>query len=198
MIQFDVTKWVPQFILNDKNGYALAKAIEAAMQMMNDIIDTGVNCIIDYETMPEWRLDELAWEINCLYDFHADIEVKRNWIINAISYYRLYGTPAAIYKYLNSYFDDVEIEENWQYGGSPYHFRVLVDGVWDFDNESWARNAIDKSKNVRSVLDSLNTGSRSYLALMNDDEMFRCAYPLAGANHYAGMWPTGNEIIMRG
>ena len=36
MFTFDITKWVPRFLLNDKNGYALAKAIEAALQMMND------------------------------------------------------------------------------------------------------------------------------------------------------------------
>ena len=128
MFTVDITKFVPNFLLADKNGYAIAMAFQAALQMMNDIISDGVDCVIDYDTMPEWRLDELAWELNCLYDYNADIEVKRDWIKNAIPYYRLYGTPQAITKYIGSYFDSIELEENWVYSGSPYHFRVTVDG----------------------------------------------------------------------
>lgn len=195
MFTFDITKWVPRFLLNDKNGYALAKAIEAALQMMNDIIDQGVNCLTDYETMPEWRLDELAWELNCLYDYHADVETKRQWIINAIPYYRLYGTPEAIYKYIGSYFDAIGLEEFWVYNGDPFHFRVMVDGEWTPENEAWARKAIDKAKNVRSVLDALAIGSKSYLALTAEGEVLsKFAYPLTGAENWAGRWPQENYI----
>lgn len=195
MFTFDITKWVPLFLLNDKNGYALAKAIEAALQMMNDIIDQGVNCLTDYETMPEWRLDELAWELNCLYDYHADVETKRQWIINAIPYYRLYGTPEAIYKYIGSYFDAIDLEEFWVYNGDPFHFRVMVDGEWTPENEAWARKAIDKAKNVRSVLDALAIGSKSYLALTAEGEVLsKFAYPLTGAENWAGRWPQENYI----
>lgn len=195
MFTFDITKWVPRFLLNDKNGYALAKAIEAALQMMNDIIDQGVNCLTDYETMPEWRLDELAWELNCLYDYHADVETKRQWIINAIPYYRLYGTPEAIYKYIGSYFDAIDLEEFWVYNGDPFHFRVMVDGEWTPENEAWARKAIDKAKNVRSVLDALAIGSKSYLALTAEGEVLsKFAYPLTGAENWAGRWPQENYI----
>ena len=195
MFTFDITKWVPRFLLNDKNGYALAKAIEAALQMMNDIIDQGVNCLTDYETMPEWRLDELAWELNCLYDYHADVETKRQWIINAIPYYRLYGTPEAIYKYIGSYFDSIEVEESWVYNGEPYHFRVMVDGEWNPENEAWARKAIDKAKNVRSVLDALAIGSRSYIGIMAEGAVAgRFAYPLTGAENWAGRWPQDNLL----
>ena len=195
MFTFDITKWVPRFLLNDKNGFALAKAIEAALQMMNDIIDQGVNCLTDYETMPEWRLDELAWELNCLYDYHADVETKRQWIINAIPYYRLYGTPEAIYKYIGSYFDAIDLEEFWVYNGDPFHFRVMVDGEWTPENEAWARKAIDKAKNVRSVLDALAIGSKSYLALTAEGEVLsKFAYPLTGAENWAGRWPQENYI----
>lgn len=197
MFQFDITQWVPQFLLNDKNGYALAKAIGAALQMMNDIIDEGVNVVIDYETMPEWRLDELAWETNCLYDYHADVETKRQWIMNAIPYYRMYGTPAAIHKFIGSYFDNVEVEENWIYEGNPYHFRVFVEGVWNPANEAWARKAIDRSKNVRSVLDNLAIGCRSYLALTAEVVLVKkFPYPLTGPTQYAGTWPQENIIAV--
>ena len=79
MFVFDVTKYVPQFLLNDKNGYAMAKAIEAGINYMNTACLNGTKLIYDVDTMPEWRLDELAWEYNLVYDYTADIDVKRDW-----------------------------------------------------------------------------------------------------------------------
>ena len=93
MFELDITKWVPKFILADKNGYALAKAIEAGLQSANDIVSQGVDCITDVDAMPEWRLDEVAWEYNILYDYDADIATKRKWVSDAVQTYAIYGTP---------------------------------------------------------------------------------------------------------
>lgn len=195
MFTFDVTKHVPRFLLEDKNGYALAKAIEAGVQMMNDTIQQGVNCIFDYDTMPEWRLDELAWELNCLYDYNADIATKRQWIKDAIPLYRLFGTPQAVYRYIASYFGDMDLEESWQYDGDPYHFRVTVEGAWTPENEAWARKAIAAAKNVRSVLDSLRIGSKCFIGISAEGKtLARFNYPLTGAENWAGRWPQENTI----
>lgn len=190
MIVFDIDKWVPQFLLQDKNGCALAKAIEAGVQMMNDTVKSAFHSAFDYDAMPEWRLDELAWETNCLYDYSADIETKRRWIRNAVPMYRLYGTPAAIYQYLGGYFDNVQLEEYWQYGGEPYHFRVTVEGGWDPSNELWARHAISVAKNVRSVMDGLRGGTECSAGFTADGQILcRIVYPLAGEESWAGLWP---------
>lgn len=195
MFTFDVTRHVPRFILQDKNGYAVAKAIEAAVQIMNDTIQQGVDCVLNYDTMPEWRLDELAWETNCLYDYNADLETKRRWIKNAIPLYRLFGTPQAVYQYIGSYFGAVDLEENWQYGGDPYHFRVTVEGEWTPENEAWARKAIGTAKNVRSVLDSLRIGSKCKIGIIATGEVLaRFGYPLTGTENWAGRWPQENTL----
>ena len=193
MFTFDVGKFVPKFILADKNGYAIARAIQAAIDFTNAAVKTGVDLIANYETMPEWRLDELAWETNCLYDYGADLETKRQWIINAIPLYRLYGTPAAVYNYIGSYFDDIELEENWQYNGQPFHFRVMVDGEWTPENEAWARKAINTARNVRSVLDSLSIGSKCFIGITAECEVLgRFTYPMTGTQNWAGRWPQEN------
>ena len=195
MFDFDVEKWVPKFILGDKNGYAIAKAIEAAMRSMNTIVRQGLDCLLDYDTMPEWRLDELAWELNCLYDFNASIETKREWIKNATPYYRLFGTPQAVYKYLAGYFDDVELEEAWQYGGDPFHFRITVDGRWVDENEAWARKAIAAAKNVRSVLDSLAAGAFGEIVVDAEQAgVHRFQYPMTSTLLKAGTRPRINTI----
>ena len=195
MFHYDAERFVPQYLLNDKNGLALAKAMEAAMNMMNDIVLKGLRTALDYDYMPEWRLDELAWEMNCLYDYGADIEAKRRWIKNSFSMYRLYGTPESFYQYISSYFDDMDLEEWWQYNASPYHFRVTVEGIWNPVNEAWARKAIRTAKNARSVLDGLRIGTKIYLALTGEGAVLaRFHYPMTGPENWTGRWPQENMI----
>lgn len=155
MFTVDIAKHVPAFILADKNGYALARAIQAGLQIMNDTVKAAVDCITDYDEMPEWRLDELAWEYDILYDYSADIELKRKWIREAEAMYSLYGTPAVIAEYLKVVYDVVQVEEWWRYDGEPYHFRVTVADEWTQESADWATAAIAKSKNVRSILDNI-------------------------------------------
>ena len=161
MIDFSVNDIFPRFILADKEGYAMAKAIEAGLKYFLERCQRGLDILLDVDKMPEWRLDERAWELNCLYDASADVEVKRGWIKNAEKYYSVHGTPAAIYNYLTPYFAGVSVEEAWQYGADPYHFRVIVTGEWTEDNDQWAKKAIATAQNVRSVLDNIifNAGS---------------------------------------
>ena len=153
MFTVQIERWIPAFLRGDKNAYACAKAIEAALQYMNNTLAAGLALINDTENMPEWRLDELAWEYNLPYDYSADVEVKRRWVQNAFPLYRLWGTPAVIQQYLDGYFDATTVEENWEYGGLPYHFRVNVTGNWTPETASWAMDAIQKVKNLRSTAD---------------------------------------------
>lgn len=155
MFDFKIERYCPKFILNDRNGYALGKAIEAAMQYMNDTVGDAVKLISDYDSMPEWRLDEIAWETKCLYDFHADVESKREWARNAVSLYQISGTPYALRKYLDGYFDEVEVYDGKDYEGDPFHFRVFVMGNLTPENEAWAQTAVAKAKNVRSIPDGI-------------------------------------------
>ena len=194
MFSIDVADLFPRFLLNDKNGYAMAKAIEAGLNYFLEKCQDGLDCVLDVEKMPEWRLDELAWEYNCLYDYGADIEQKRAWIRDAMPMYRLYGTPQAVYKYLAGYFDGIELEENWQYGGDPFHFRVTADGEWTPENEAWARKAIAAAKNVRSVLDDLRAGCGCIIGIEAEGDIKeRFRYPHAG-EMWAGEYPTDNII----
>lgn len=145
----------PDFLLNDHNGYAMAKAIEAALKYFAGTVASAYDRFSNVEQMPEKRLDELAWEYNCLYDYDADIESKRTWIREAMPMYRILGTPEAIVQYLKGYFVEVLVEEWWQYDGGPYHFRVMLNGDVNISNKQWVRKAIERAKNVRSELDAI-------------------------------------------
>lgn len=167
MFKFEIAKNLPKFIMNDKNGYACAMAIQAGIQALNDGIEDGVKCITDVASMPEWRLDELAEEYGIIYDYNADIDVKRGWIRDAVSIYSRMGTPAIIVKYLKAAYDSVVLEEWWEYGGDPYHFRITVDGEWSAENEAWVQMVIGQAKNERSVLDNVTYSSSDSEADLN-------------------------------
>ena len=171
----------PRFLLADKNGYALACAMKRAAEIMQETVDAGVARVQDVNAMPEWRLDEMAWELGCLYDYSASVDIKREWIRQSTPYAAMTGTPQAIYNYLSGFFERVELEENWLYGGEPFHFRVTVSGEWNGRNERWARMAISQSQNVRSVLDDLAFTNHTKITLRAEGApMAAFRYPRAG------------------
>ena len=63
MFDFRIEDLLPAFLLADRNGYAMAKAVEAALKIMCSTVQTGLDIVKDVEQMPEWRLDEMAWEM---------------------------------------------------------------------------------------------------------------------------------------
>lgn len=145
----------PKFILEDKDGFAMCKALEAGMNYFLAKCKEGLDLVQNIDTMPEWRLDEMAWELNCLYDYEADISIKREWIRNAYKNYRIHGTAEGVRQYLKIYFGESSIEEFWQFGGDPGQFNVTVTGLRTDENEAWIRKATAKAKNVRSELNNI-------------------------------------------
>lgn len=194
MMTFDICQLLPDFILGDKNGFALAKALEAGLQMFCKIILAGIGVTLDVEKMPVWRLDEMAWELGCLYDYGASIENKRAWIQDAVPLYASYGTVEAIYKYLRGYFDRVEVEENWQYHGEPYHFRVSVEGEWTDAKEQWAKKAVGEIKNIRSILDDISIGGSAAVKILCETDWRRIIYEMTSGDWLTGTMPQENTV----
>ena len=147
----------PAFILGDKNGYALAKAIEKMMGLFHEAVQKGIETLKDIDKMPEWRLDELAWEMNIFwYDRDADISIKRAQIRGAQEYYMRLGTPAAVERALNDVYGGGRVEEWQEYGGEPFSFRVYTTDpeALQEKREKFLR-LLESVKNVRSVLDEI-------------------------------------------
>lgn len=184
---------VPRFIRKDKTGHALCEVINVALQpLLTAMVDADA-CISDPSTMPEWALDEKAWENAILYDYGASLKIKRQWVMDAAPTRRLYGTLHIINRYLQSVFDGVEIEEWWQYGGDPYLFRITVSGEWSAAKEAWVRNVIETAKNVRSKLDTLGLGSITRILITASRAYWLVVYPMTGKLE-AGTWPDINVI----
>lgn len=189
MIHFEMRQLFPRFLLEDQNGYAMAKAVTRGIELFLKAVQDGIDTVLNEEKMPEWRLDEMAWETGCMYDYTAEVEAKRKWIRNATPWYSMYGTPAGICQFLEGYFDDIDLEEWWQYGGDPYHFRVVVSGEWTRENELWARRVIEEAKNVRSVLDDLSIVETTKILVGGKTDFWRFPMPMTGASKLCGTLP---------
>lgn len=157
MIEFDAARLFPRFLLNDKNGYAMAKAIERALRILCDTVQRSLDVLQDVEKMPEWRLDEMAWEMNLpWYEYDQDIQGKRNQILSATQVYAQLGTTAAVERVIQDIYGSGYVEEWFQYHGDAFSFQVYTDNFSALqENRAKFLRVIDQVKNVRSVLDNI-------------------------------------------
>lgn len=121
----DFVRLLPQFMRGDPAVIGLANGL-------NQIIPELANSIRRLTTwdrldeLSEAELDELAWELNILwYDKAAPVATKRDLIRNSDLVYCHLGTKWAVENVIRSYFGDGSIEEWFEYGGQPGHFRVV-------------------------------------------------------------------------
>lgn len=177
MMNIDIGALVPKFLMKDRNGRALAKALETGLNEFLSVCRQGVSMMDDPDSMPEWRLDELAWEYNIPYSYTADIEAKRGWVRDAYDLSRMYGTAEGIAKYLSAYFGEAQVLEAADYSGSAYHFKVKVNGAKTVADTAWALSAANAIKNVRSVLDEM----RCDPPIIQTDAQFYAGAALYGA-----------------
>ena len=79
------------------------------------------------DDMPEHILDVLAVELRTpAYNQDFSIEVKRELVKETIPFYTKLGTPAAVNKMIHAVFGGGDMEEWFNYGGDPHHFRAVV------------------------------------------------------------------------
>lgn len=121
------------------------------------------------DELPEEILDILAVDLNIQwYDNEADIECKRSTIKECMHINKYKGTKYAIEKALKSVYDDVRVIEWNEYGGEPYHFKIII---YDSSNDREKRDRVlDKVKyykNLRSVLEEtiFETGINTDIAV---------------------------------
>ena len=91
-------------------------------------------------------------------DDAATLEKKRVLVKQSIKWHRRKGTPSVVEEVCTAIFKSAKIEENWEYGGEPYHFKVtmITEAVPDISVIDSLYRAIEHTKNVRSWLDGVS------------------------------------------
>lgn len=166
-----IASTLPSSIASDKTVRNLSESIQEKLNEINT--EKGYVLLLPrLDELSEALIDELAWQYHVdFYDNNADIVVKRNLVRNTIKWHMKKGTPYAVKAVCSAAFKTCDVKEWFEYGASPYHFKIdgVEDNMPDELSVGLIVDAINKTKNVRSWCDGLefkrNVDCDLYIAL---------------------------------
>lgn len=120
----DFIRLLPAFMRGDLAVQGLAAGMDQVVPGLSSSI--GLLSTWDrIDKLSEAELDALSWELNILwYDKAANLDIKRELVKNSDLVYMRLGTKWAVENVIQTYFGDGGIQEWFEYGGDPGHFRV--------------------------------------------------------------------------
>lgn len=149
---------LPESIKGDSQVEGAARALDEQIQSVNGLLHVP-QLYARLEDLPDRVLDLLAWQfgINTWRPGYS-LRSKQDLIRTSIAWHRYLGTPYAVKTVAQAIMGPTEIEEWYEYGGSPYLFRVYINlearGLSE-DEFDRGTEAIMATKNARSHLDLL-------------------------------------------
>jgi len=149
---------IPASISEDQNVQDLGKTAD---ELLHDVFDKTA-CILllpNLDTLPEDIVDSLAWQYHVdFYESTMSLTKKRSMVREAIYWHLIKGTPAAVEKVVAAVFQSATVQENWEYGGDPYYFRVadILEPIPDVDTVTKLIQSINSAKNTRSWLEGID------------------------------------------
>ena len=166
---------LPPNLLADKQLYAAARALDDELQKIT-VATRNALLLPRLDELSEEVIDLLAWQWHV--DFYEpvgmDIETKRKLIKNSIAWHRIKGTPAAVEQVVSAVFDTSHVQEWFEYGGKPYHFKVITEDVTTDPNVlARMRRAINAAKNTRSWLETIE-----FILHLQDEEKAEDAHAI--------------------
>lgn len=153
----EISKILPSSLQADKN---VVYASKAATDSINKVTTETVNELImsRIDELPEPVVNSLAWQLHVdTYSEDLDISQKRELVKNAIKDHKYKGTSWAVKSVVKVLLGYAKVEEWFEYGGSPFHFRVngASGPIPNGDKLQSLVDAIYEAKNVRSWLDGV-------------------------------------------
>lgn len=151
-----LTDILPANLSSEPEVYAFSEAVGKQIEKLCDYADAS-RTYATAASLPESILDILAVELKTpAYSENFDITAKRALIQGTLSFYMTMGTPAAVNKIIQMLFGKGEIQEWFQYNGSPHHFRVISEDMNKIiDSYDSFKIALNGVKRKSSVLDSI-------------------------------------------
>lgn len=148
---------MPSNLLADKKIRDICQSLDDTLKRIS--AETNIPALIyNIDTLDSDVIDILAWQFHVdFYDETLPLEKRRELVKKSIDYHRHKGTPYAVDCIVDAVFENGVVEENWEYGGEPYHFRVnnITSPLPDIGKLQQIVKAIQSMKNVRSVLDGI-------------------------------------------
>lgn len=150
----DILRTLPPVLKKDKCFAALGEVIAEQLVKNRELSDrTIIYPAID--KLSEDVLDALAYDLNVSwYDYEGSLSEKRKTIQECMQVHQYKGTKYAVETALRSVYETVRVTEWFEYGGEPYHFKVIIyDSSNDKEKRARVLAKVQYYKNLRSVLE---------------------------------------------
>ena len=152
---------IPSSIKSDIEVQNCVTTLNNEFNLIKDAID-NINIYSAIDTLPMEIVQLLAWQFNVNSEAKGwlltstDAE-KRELVKNSIRLHRTKGTKYAIEEVLRIVGFEGEIQEWYDYGGHPYHFKIKITSYKGLDEGILRRlkSLIKEYKNARSFLEDL-------------------------------------------
>lgn len=157
----------------DYKNYKISENLVPVLQRepivsLAKLLDSFICKYIDLDVLLLWAnidvmkpdlLDHLAYQLHVdSYEATDSIEVKRQLIKQSIAIHKHKGTVFAVKTAIAAVFEQANLNEWFEYGGEPYHFKVdeITAPLRGDKDVTRLVNLINESKNVRSWLEEVS------------------------------------------
>ncbi len=183
----DFLSTLPSVLKNDAAFCAMAGAIATELRLLLEETEKAVIYTM-IDELPEELLDVLAYDFKVdWYDDSYSLSEKRATLKDSWNVHRKLGTKYAVEKALSAIYENATVEEWFEYGGDPYHFKLLIPAdqtTLDFTKHTKVLSLVDYYKNLRSALDGVEyygsggaaTGYVAAAAIGSETVAFSTAY----------------------
>ena len=185
--------YLPGALKKDPKIKSLAEAVTEQLLEVSDSMEL-VLIYSRIDELPEDLVDILAYDMHIdWYDYSYPLEAKRDMLKNSIKVHKKMGTKYAVEKALGALYPESEVEEWFQYGGQPHHFRVICDVSKNQIQASYQDivNAVKMYKRLSSHMEEVTYQSRIYCTIQTHADCFIYRTPLTGRLS-AGTFPQRN------
>ncbi len=144
---------LPISLSGDPKMVALARVIAGALAVRREEIER-LAIYPNTARLEEGLLDILARDFKVdWWDSDYSVEEKRRTLATSWQVHKTLGTKAAVIKAITSVYPSAALEEWFEYGGKPYHFRLtvrLTESGWDAFKHKQLLEKMQYYKNLRS------------------------------------------------
>lgn len=147
---------IPPSLLSDEQVVHSANSLDQSLKALTATIPKTI-VLPHIDILPEDVIDLLAAQFDApFYDVKLSLDKKRSLVKNSISWHKRKGTVGVVEELVSTVFSKSTVVEWYEYGGSPYCFKVITtDVITDPEIYKQFRKAIYSVKNIRSWLDNL-------------------------------------------
>lgn len=118
----------PDVLRHDPQMLAMGKTIATLMVRYRADLESALHILTNIDNLPEDVLDSLAYDFKVdWYNYDYPVNVKRALLKTSPYVHRHLGTRAAVETAVRALYPDSILEEWFEYGADPYHFRILAD-----------------------------------------------------------------------